>query len=79
MIPVSLESKVKEVIEKIRPMLQQDGGDVEFVEVTADGVVKVRLQGHCRGCAYSQMTIKNGIQRILKQEVPEVALVEAVP
>lgn len=76
---MSLETKVVQVLEKIRPMLQQDGGDLEYVELTSDNVVKVRLQGHCRGCAYSQMTIKNGVQRILQQEIPEIKAVESVP
>ena len=64
-----------ETIDKIRPMLQADGGDVEFVDFV-DGVVKVRLKGACAGCPMSQMTIKNGIERLLKQEIPEVKLVE---
>lgn len=74
-----MKEKVNEIIEKIRPQLQMDGGDVELVEVTDDGVVKVRLQGHCRGCAYSQMTLKLGIERALKQVIPEVKRVESVP
>ncbi len=74
-----MKEKVNEIIEKIRPQLQMDGGDVELVEVTDDGVVKVRLQGHCRGCAYSQMTLKLGIERALKQVIPEVKYVESVP
>ncbi len=74
-----MKEKVIEIIEKIRPQLQMDGGDVELVEVTDDGIVKVRLQGHCRGCAYSQMTLKLGIERALKQVIPEVKHVESVP
>jgi Fe-S cluster biogenesis protein NfuA len=62
---------------KIRPMLQRDGGDVELVEVD-NGVVKVRLTGACKGCPMSQMTLKNGIERLLKQEVPGLTAVEAV-
>jgi Fe-S cluster biogenesis protein NfuA len=73
-----MEAKVISVLNDIRPMLQQDGGDVEFVELTADNVVKVRLQGHCVGCPYSQMTVKNGIERMLKEQYPEIASVEAV-
>jgi len=69
--------KVQAVIDKIRPSLQADGGDVELVSVE-EGTVKVRLQGACRGCPMSQMTLKNGIERILKQEVPEVERVEGV-
>jgi len=66
-----VEEKIQKVIKKIRPMLQADGGDVEFVDVT-DGVVKVRLQGACAGCPMSQMTLKMGIEKLLKKEIPEV-------
>lgn len=69
--------KVQAVIDKIRPSLQADGGDVELVEVD-NGTVKVRLQGACKGCPMSQMTLKNGIEKILKQEIPEVERVEGV-
>lgn len=68
--------KVKEALEIVRPMLQRDGGDVELVEVTEDGVVKVRLQGACAGCPMSQMTLTQGVERILKQHVPEIKSVE---
>ncbi|MDR3364384.1 MAG: NifU family protein [Clostridiales Family XIII bacterium] len=73
-----MEEKIKEALEKIRPYLQQDGGDVEYVDYTDDNVVKVRLQGHCAGCPMSQMTVKNGIERLLKEAYPEVASVESV-
>ena len=73
-----MKEKIQEALEKIRPFLQRDGGDVEFVDYTDDGVVRVRLQGHCAGCPMSQMTVKNGIERLLKEEYPEVASVEAV-
>jgi len=66
-----MKEKVEVVLEEIRPMLQADGGDVELVDVT-DGVVKVRLQGACAGCPMSQMTLRNGIERILKEKIPEV-------
>lgn len=69
--------KVQAVIDKIRPSLQADGGDVELVSVE-DGTVKVRLQGACKGCPMSQMTLKNGIEKILKKEIPEVERVEGV-
>ncbi len=59
-------------------MLQADGGNVELVAVEEGGIVKVRLQGACAGCPMSQMTLKNGIERILKEEIPEVTSVEAV-
>jgi Fe-S cluster biogenesis protein NfuA len=66
-----MRERVEKSIEKIRPMLQADGGDVELVDV-ADGVVTVRLQGACAGCPMSQMTLKEGIERFLKQEIPEI-------
>ncbi len=69
--------KVQEVIDKIRPSLQADGGDVELVDYK-DGVVTVRLQGACAGCPMSQMTLKNGIERMLKEHLPEVKSVESV-
>ena len=68
--------KVKEALNKIRPMLKADGGDVELVDVE-DGVVKVRLQGACAGCPMSMMTLKNGIEKMLKEEVPGVTSVES--
>ncbi len=67
-----LREKVEEVLEKIRPALQNDGGDVELVDVDESGVVKVRLKGACAGCPMSQMTLKQGIESTLKQEIPEV-------
>jgi Fe-S cluster biogenesis protein NfuA len=73
-----MKEKVKAVIEKVRPMLQSDGGDVELVDVEEGGIVKVRLQGACKGCPMSQMTLKNGIERLLKKEIPEVKSVESV-
>jgi Fe-S cluster biogenesis protein NfuA len=69
--------QVKAAINKIRPTLQADGGDVELVSVEA-GVVKVRLQGACKGCPMSQMTLKNGIEKFLKKEVSGVVRVEGV-
>jgi Fe-S cluster biogenesis protein NfuA len=72
-----MEEKVKKAIEKIRPMLQGDGGDIEFVGID-EGVVKVRLKGACAGCPMSQMTIKGAVERTLKQEIPEIDSVEAV-
>ena len=73
-----MKEEVQAVINQIRPMLQKDGGDVELVEVDEAGVVKVRLQGACKGCPMSQMTLKNGIERFLKQQVPAVDRVESV-
>lgn len=73
-----MKERVQSAIDKVRPMLKADGGDVELVDVSDDGVVQVRLQGACQGCPMSQMTLKNGIERIIKQEVPEVKSVESV-
>ena len=72
------KEKVKEVLEKIRPQLQMDGGDVELVEITDDGIVKVRLLGHCAGCMHAQQTLTFGVVRAIKQFVPEVVRVENV-
>jgi Fe-S cluster biogenesis protein NfuA len=68
---------VEKALEKIRPMLQRDGGDIEFVEVN-DGVVKVRLTGACKGCPMSQMTLKQGVEKLLLKEVPGLKEVQAV-
>ena len=68
----TLKEKVEIALEKIRPALQADGGNVELVEVTPDGIVKVKLTGACYGCPMSQMTLKMGIGRTLKKEIPEV-------
>ena len=73
-----MKEKIEAALNKIRPMLQRDGGNVELVDVEDDGIVKVRLQGACAGCPMSQMTLKNGIERILKEEIPEVKAVENV-
>ena len=73
-----MKEKIEVALGKIRPSLQADGGDVELVEVTPEGVVKVRLTGACAGCPMSQMTLKMGIEKVLRQEVPEVTGVEAV-
>ena len=72
-----MEDKVKQAIEKIRPILQRDGGDIELVAVEGN-VVKVRLQGACRGCPMSQMTLKAVVEETIKKEVPEVERVETV-
>jgi len=74
---IQLKDKIIQVLSEIRPRLQADGGDIEFVDVE-DGIVKVRLQGACAHCAMSQMTIQMGVERILKQRVPEVEKVVAV-
>ncbi len=72
-----MKDKVQAALDKVRPMLQADGGDVELVDVK-EGIVIVRLQGACQGCPMSQMTLKNGIERMLMQEIPEVKSVESV-
>jgi Fe-S cluster biogenesis protein NfuA len=74
----SIKDQVIEVIDGIRPMLQNDGGDIEFVELTEDNTVKVRLQGACKGCPGAAMTLKMGVERLLKQRIPEVKEVVAV-
>ena len=68
---------VEQALEKIRPMLQRDGGDIELVEVN-DGVVKVRLTGACKGCPMSQMTLKQGVEKLLMKEVPGLKEVQAI-
>jgi Fe-S cluster biogenesis protein NfuA len=68
---------VEKALEKIRPMLQRDGGDIELVEVN-DGIVKVRLTGACKGCPMSQMTLKQGVEKMLLKEVPGLKEVQAV-
>jgi Fe-S cluster biogenesis protein NfuA len=73
-----MEDKVREALEKIRPFLQADGGDVELVSVSEDGTVSVKLTGACGGCPMAQMTLKNGVERIVKEQVPEVSQVVAV-
>ena len=73
-----MKEKVEAAIQKIRPMLQADGGDVELVDVQ-ESIVTVRLQEACAGCPMSQMTLKNGIEKILKKEIPEVVSVESAP
>jgi Fe-S cluster biogenesis protein NfuA len=72
-----MQEKVEEILAKVRPALERDGGNVELVEVE-DGTVKVKLVGACAGCPMSTLTLKNGIERILKQEIPEVKEVVAV-
>ena len=70
--------QIEALIEQIRPFLQRDGGDVKFIDYTDDCNVVVELQGHCAGCPHAQFTIKNGIEKILQENYPEVAGVVAV-
>jgi Fe-S cluster biogenesis protein NfuA len=72
-----VKEQVEKALEKIRPLLQRDGGDIELVEVN-DGVVKVRLTGACKGCPMSQMTLKQGVERLLLKEVPGLKEVQAL-
>ena len=72
-----MRDRVERVINRIRPAVQMDGGDIELVDVT-DGIVKLRLVGSCHGCPSSMMTLKAGIERAIQAEVPEIKAVEAV-
>lgn len=75
---LSVSDRVAMVIDRIRPAVQNDGGDIEFVEVTPKGVVRIRMHGACVGCPSSNMTLRLGIEQNLKTYVPEVAGVEAI-
>ncbi len=72
------KDKIQDVLEKVRISLQADGGDAELVEITDEGVVKLRLMGACSGCPMSQMTLKNGIERSLRENVDDSIVVEEV-
>lgn len=73
-----LQKKVRNVLDQIRPYLQQDGGDIEFVSLTDDNVVNVELTGACGSCPYSIITLKNGVETAVKKAIPEIKSVEAV-
>ena len=73
-----MKDEVQKVLNEIRPSLQADGGDADLVDVDSDGVVKLRLTGACAGCPMSQMTLKEGIERVLKEKIPQVTRVEGV-
>ncbi|MBQ6096280.1 MAG: NifU family protein [Bacteroidales bacterium] len=73
-----IEKKVQNALMQIRPYLQQDGGDVEYVDMTNEGVVMVRLQGHCGSCPHAMQTLKQGIETAIKRVIPEVKSVERV-
>ena len=73
-----LIEKVKTALDQVRPYLQADGGDISFVELTDDNIVKVKLQGRCGSCPHSQMTLKNGVEVTVKRAVPEIVSVESV-
>jgi Fe-S cluster biogenesis protein NfuA len=72
-----MKEKVEQALEEIRPALQADGGDVELISVSEDGVVTVKLTGACGGCPMAQMTLRNGIERILRERIPDIKAVEA--
>lgn len=74
-----LRERVQEVIDLIRPAVQADGGDIELVDVTREGVVQIRFHGACHGCPSSSMTLHMGIERSLQEKIPEVTSVVAVP
>lgn len=73
-----MEEKIKAGLDTIRPILQRDGGDIEFVEYTDDNIVRVRLRGHCEGCPGATMTLKGIVERVLKESYPEIKGVETV-
>ncbi|HUN55672.1 MAG TPA: NifU family protein [Smithella sp.] len=73
-----MKEEVQKAIDLIRPSLQADGGDVELVDVSSDGIVKVKLTGACRGCPMSQMTLKMGIEKMIKKQIPDIKEVIAV-
>jgi Fe-S cluster biogenesis protein NfuA len=73
-----MKEKVQKAIDLIRPNLQADGGDVELIDVSSDGIVKVKLTGACHGCPMAQMTLKAGIEKVIKTQVPEIKEVVAV-
>ena len=73
-----LESKIKNVLEQIRPYLQSDGGDIKYIGLTEDNVVNVELTGACGSCPYSIITLKNGVETAIKKAIPAVKGVEAI-
>ena len=73
-----LQEQIMKVLAQIRPTLQRDGGDVEFAGMDKDNVVKVRLTGSCQGCPMSRVTLKEGIEKFVKSEIPSIRAVEAV-
>jgi Fe-S cluster biogenesis protein NfuA len=74
----SMRERVIQALEKVRPYLQSDGGDISLVEITDDNTVKVKLQGACHGCPYSLQTLKAGVEQVLLKEVPEISKVVSV-
>ncbi len=74
----AVQEKVKNALSQIRPYLQQDGGDVEYLDMTNEGVVIVRLKGHCGSCPHAMATLKQGIEQAIKRVIPEVKSVEKI-
>jgi len=75
----NMRAQVEKALDTVRPILQADGGYVELVDILPNGIVQVRLTGACKGCPMSQMTLRNGIEKFLKREIPEVTAVQAAP
>lgn len=75
---MSIKAKVEEILDQVRPSLQADGGDVELLDVTEDGIVKVQLQGACGSCPFSTMTLKHGIEARIKEALPEIKEVMSI-
>lgn len=73
-----MREQVEQALEQIRPILRQDGGDIELVDITEDNIVQVRLQGHCAGCMGARMTLSNIVEQVLRNAIPEVKGVQAV-
>lgn len=73
-----MKAQIEQALAKIRPFLQRDGGDIQLIDITEDGIVKVQLTGACQGCPMSQMTLKQGVERALMKEVPGVKEVQAI-
>jgi Fe-S cluster biogenesis protein NfuA len=74
----SIRERVLQALERVRPYLQSDGGDISLVEITDDNIVKVKLQGACHGCPYSLQTLKAGVEQVLLKDVPEISKVVSV-
>ena len=75
---LTLEDKVKAIIDQLRPYLQADGGDIEFVELTANNIVLVQLQGACGACPHAKMTLKQGVESVIKEHLPEIQGVQDI-
>ncbi len=75
---ISIRDRVARALEKVRPYLQSDGGDIDLIDVTEEGIVKVKLKGACHGCPYSLQTLKAGVEQAIKKEVPEIKSVISV-